>query len=61
MATIQNQSPPVAIQPLHNPAQAAYVTHPTGSLNASNNPTATIPNDPAGANAPLSRKEFKEK
>jgi len=62
MATIEDQSSPVAIQPLHNPAQAAYVTHPTGSLNASNNPTATIPNDPnAAANAPLSRKEFKAK
>jgi len=60
MSTIQNQSSPVAIQPLHNPAQAAYVTHPAGSLNASDNPTVvTIPNVPAGANALLARKEFK--
>lgn len=61
MSTIQNESSPVAIQPLHNPAQAAYVTHPIGPLNASNNPTAMIPNVPAGVNVLLSRKEFKAK
>jgi hypothetical protein len=62
MSTIQNQSSPVAIQPLHNPAQATYVTHPAGPLNASNTPTAmTTPNIPAGGNALLSRKELKEK
>ena len=61
MSTIQNESSPVAIQPLHNPAQAAYVTNPTGPLNASNNLTSVVPNVPAGANALLSRKEFKAK
>ena len=59
MSTIQNESSPVAIQPLHNPAQAAYVPHPTGPLNANNNPL--IPIVSAGANALLSRKEFKAK
>lgn len=57
MSTIQNQSSPVAIQPLHNPAQAAYVTHPAGPLKADNNSIA--PNVPAGTNALLAKKDFK--
>jgi len=47
----------MAIQPLHNPAQAAYVTHPPGPLNANND--STVVTVPARANVLLARNEFK--